>query len=248
MKYDFLVLSILTWIPAVTLLILRPDLKKISLPLCGFSLPFAFAEMLFYPHYWEPYFIGDLGNKLGFGLEDFIFVTGLAAFTSIVYPVLHRKTVDSSKIGWARTAILGLFGSCTLGGLLLAHVPILYATFAVTGLLTVRMVYLRQDLLVPAGLGGCWSTLLYFGICLVFGQIYPGTFETTWHTQGYLNTFILGVPVEELLYGGLCGAAATVFYPFITKGRFRPAGGIYLGRDDQALWGPVALTSRINRR
>lgn len=248
MKYDFLVLSILTWVPAVVLLIMRPDLKKISWPLCGFSIPFAFTEVLFYPHYWEPYFVGDMGNKIGFGMEDFIFVTGLAAFTSIVYPVLHRKTVDSSRIGWARTAKLGLFGLCALGGLLFAQVPILYATYLVTGLLTFRMVYLRQDLLGPAGLGGVWSTAVYFGICLIFGQIYPGAFETTWHTQDYLNIFVLGVPMEELLYGGLCGAAATVFYPFITQGRFRSAGGIYLGRDDQTLWGPVTVPSRVKRR
>ena len=206
MQYDFLVLSILTWIPAVVLLILRPDLKKISLRLCGFSIPFAFTEIFFYPHYWEPHFIGDLGNRLGFGVEDFIFVTGLAAFTSIVYPVVHRKTLDSNKIGWIRATQLGLLGAALLGLLLLAQVPILYAALAVTGLLTARMVYLRRDLFKPASLGGLWSMFVYFGICLVFGQFFIFFF---FNHYLFTNFVFIGNLAEALYKASLATSSLT---------------------------------------
>ena len=63
----------------------RPDLRRVIACVMPFSLPFACTEFLFYPSYWEPAFLFDLGRRMGFGIEDIIFVTGLAAFTTTAY-------------------------------------------------------------------------------------------------------------------------------------------------------------------
>ena len=230
MPYDFFVLSLLIWIPGLVILCIRPDLRRLAITLCGFSLPFAFTETLFYPHYWEPSFIANLGERLGFGLEDFLFVTGLAAYTSTAYAVIHKKKLDHRPTNWRLASGLGLVAAGMLGILVALNVPILYTTFLVTGGLTVAMVIRRNDLLAPALLGGLWSTVIYLGVCLAFGEIFPGSFQTTWHTEHYIYRFLWGVPVEELLYGMFCGAAGTVFYPFISGARFRPLHGIILNR------------------
>jgi hypothetical protein len=64
-------------------------------------------------------------------------------------------------------------------------------------------------------LGGFLSTTIYGLLCLAAGKIIPGFFKDVWHTQNYLNIFIAGVPLEELLYGFSTGLVATAFYPYV---------------------------------
>jgi len=79
LKYNFLILSLLFWIPGVGAYFARPDLRRAMKRSVLCSLPFAFSEFLFYPEYWTPTFLFDLGVRLGFGIEDFLFVSALAA-------------------------------------------------------------------------------------------------------------------------------------------------------------------------
>ena len=48
----------------------------------------------------------------------------------------------------------------------------------------------------------------------------PGLFKNIWHTEKFLNIFIAGVPLEELLYGFSSGFVATAFYPYVFGRRF----------------------------
>jgi hypothetical protein len=79
LPYDFLVLSLLCWIPGFGAGFMRPDLRRAIVLSALCSLPFAFTEFLFYPEYWTPTFLFDLGDRLGFGIEDFLFVSAIAA-------------------------------------------------------------------------------------------------------------------------------------------------------------------------
>ena len=56
----------------------------------------------------------------------------------------------------------------------------------------------------------------------IYGWLYPGVFLTIWHTQALINVFVLGVPVEEILYGATSGVAAVVFYAYAFGQRFVP--------------------------
>jgi hypothetical protein len=56
-------------------------------------------------------------------------------------------------------------------------------------------------------------------LCLLLSLIYPEIFHVTWHTEKFLNIFIFGIPVEEILYGYAAGMIATLFYPFATGTR-----------------------------
>ena len=243
-KYDFLVLAMLVWIPALVLVQVRPDLRKLALVMAGFSLPFALTEKFFYPHYWEPYFIGDLGARFGFGLEDFMFVSGLAIYTSLIYPSIHKQKLQMKRPSFQRLTRLGLGGIGLFITLLFIEVPILYTTLCVTGALAAYMVSRRRDLLRPALWGGVWSTVVYFGVCLVFQHVFPHAFQITWHTEQYLYLFVLGVPLEELLYAATCGAASTVFFPYIACARFRPLNGITLNRPDNNFRGRATASNR----
>jgi hypothetical protein len=80
----------------------------------------------------------------------------------------------------------------------------------------------RTDLFKPVIFGGLLSLLVYFLLCLAIARLFPGIFNLTWHTERFLNIFILGIPLEELLYAFAAGFAATAFYPYVFCKRFRP--------------------------
>ena len=96
----------------------------------------------------------------------------------------------------------------------LAGVPTIYTSVLVMGGITAVMVFWRRDLALPGLLGAGLSVGVYGALCLILEAVIPGVFALDWHTERFLNRFVLGVPVEELLYSGAAGATATVFFPF----------------------------------
>lgn len=224
MRYNFLVLTLLFAVPGAVIFFLRRDLRRPIGIMAACSIPFAFTEFLFYPEYWEPVFLFDLADRIGFGIEDLLFVTGLAAFTSTAYAAILRRTfepIEGAGRPWARSAVvLGVTGALVVG-VALAKIPMIYGSFAIMLVMTAVMCAFRRDLIVPGVLGALCSLAIYSVACWVFAWIFPSVFEMTWHTEKFLGVFVLGLPLEELMYGFAAGAAATVFYPFVTQQRFR---------------------------
>lgn len=228
MTYNFLVLAVLFLIPGALIFALRPDLRRAIGVMSLCALPFALTETLFYPDYWEPKFVGDLIHVLGFGVEDVLFVVGLAAFTSTAWACVTRQRFaplgdDDGARGLARRAVWLLIATFALVGVVaLAGIPMIYGSFGIMVGVSLALVAKRPDL-APAALGGgVVSTAVYTALCVVFGALIPDVFELAWHTDRFLNVFVLGVPVEELMYGFGAGMSASVFYPYVTQQRFAP--------------------------
>jgi hypothetical protein len=224
-SHEFLVLSLLFLVPGALIAWGRPDLRGVMRRAVPFALPFATTEWLFYPKYWTPRFLFDLADRIGFGLEDVLFVAGLAAFSSTGYAVVFRRAVVSRgerTRPWLRApGALGLV--LGLAGVLLAlDVPILYASVLAMVAATGGLLAVRSDLGVPALLGGVVSCAIYLGVCLVFARLVPGVFERTWRPSLLLPGRCLGVPLDELLYGWGAGVAATAFPAWAFGWRFVP--------------------------
>lgn len=225
MTYNFLLLALLFLLPGLVIFLARADLRPVIGLMAVCSLPFALTESLFYPSYWEPVFLFDLARRIGFGIEDVLFVVGMAGFTSTVYAaargrryVAHGAT-DARAV--ARRALATLALTFVLVGLAaLASVPMIFGSFAIMLLVSAGMVLLRRDLVVPGLLGGLLSLAVYTALCLIFAWLLPDIFQLAWHSDQFSNLFVLGVPLEELMYGFASGVAATVFYPFAFGRRF----------------------------
>ena len=189
------------------------------------SIPFALTERFFYPNYWEPVFLFDLADKIGLGIEDLIFVMGLAAFTSTVYAFSFRRryiTVNRLILKTVFYRGSSVMGVAFLLVIIVAflNVEMIYGSFGIMLGISFFIVLVRKDLLIPGFMGGILSTIVYSSLCLLLDALLPGIFRLTWHTDRFLNLFLLDIPVEELIYGFSSGVIATVFYPYVFSKRF----------------------------
>src|SRR5687768_14714972 len=82
LRYNFLILCVLFAVPPLCIYGVRPDLRRPMAVTALFSLPFGLTESWFYPEYWQPEFLFDLADHIGFGVEDLLFVAALGAFTA----------------------------------------------------------------------------------------------------------------------------------------------------------------------
>lgn len=225
MKHDYLVLSLMLVAPGAAVLVRRPDLRRAVLFAAAASVPFAATERFFYRVYWSPTFLFDLVHLVGFGVEDVLCVTGLAASMTAAYPVAFRRTFAGHGPPVATAKRAGLAVSLTLAlslSLMAAGVAPIFAAYAAMVALLVAMLVLRRDLLAPALLGGALSALLYALTFLAYRALDPGFVARVWHTEGLIHRFVAGVPAEELLYGWTAGTAGSVFYACVSGARFVP--------------------------
>jgi hypothetical protein len=219
-SYDFLALSLLFLVPGALVWTLRPDLRRVIRRMAVMAIPFAFTESWFYPEYWEPRFLFDLADRIGFGIEDLLFVVGLAAFTSTAYAAVtgtrYVSDGDRQRTEIVRRVAMILGATFLLvGAAVLLDVPMIYAAPPIMLAVAAVLVGLRRDLLVVGAVGALVSTLVYGVLCWLFLVLFPDAFASTWHTEQFLNIFVLGLPLEEILYALGAGAAASVVYPFV---------------------------------
>jgi hypothetical protein len=224
LDYPFLVLSLLLLAPGALIAALRPDLRVVMWRMALASLPFALTESLFYPDYWSPRFLFDLVDHLGFGLEDLLFVAGLAAFTSTAWAFVARRRLVGSAPGAPRRALWLLALTFALVGLAAGlQIPMIYGACAIMALVSVAMIASRPALLGPALGGAAICALTYTGLCWLLGALIPNVFLLSWNTSKFLNIFVFGVPLEEILYAAAAGLAATAFYPWAVGARLEEA-------------------------
>ncbi len=228
MPYNFLTLSLLFLIPGMLIFVLRPDLRGLLGTTALLSLPFATTEFLFYPTYWEPRTLFDLVPRIGFWIEDLLFVAGLGMLSAGVYPaVIGRRFLwpGGPRPLLAREALLrvgGLFGVTAIAvlGAALAGIAMIYAAPVIMVAAAIFVAVRRHDLARPALAGGTLTLAVYAGLSLLFAWLIPGVFELDWNTDAFLNAFVLGIPVEELIYGFASGLIGSVFMPYVAGGQF----------------------------
>jgi hypothetical protein len=226
MAYSFLILCVLLLIPGILIFTIRRDLRKPMAIVAVSAIPFAFTEFLFYPEYWEPRFLFDLADRIGFGIEDFLFVAGLGAFTSTVYPFIFSRKLTpmtATTAGNPLRAAVPIIVALGLASVLyLASVPMIWGCVPIMLLIAVGIGVLRPDLRRASLWGGILSAGFYFFICLILGGIIPDVFALNWHAEKFSNLYLLGVPLEEIAYAFAAGTVAAVFYPFAFRYRFQP--------------------------
>ncbi|NLW32579.1 MAG: hypothetical protein GXY77_14110 [Fibrobacter sp.] len=225
MMGDFLFLSLICCIPSCLIFVLRKDLQGVMFVTGICAIPFAFTESLFYPSYWEPKFIWDLADKIGFGIEDLIFVCGLGALTSSAYAfAFKKKFVLTGCSNWKLT-VIRLISIILITGLLvyiayIVNIPMIYGAIIVMFIISAVIILFRKDLLIPSLAGGVVTCITYAFICFVFSMVFKDVFHIVWHGEKFSGVFVAGILLEEYLYGFAAGITGTVFYPFLSNSKY----------------------------
>jgi hypothetical protein len=219
--YEFLTLSLLFTLPALAGWWWRPDLRGRMRAGALLALPFALTERFFYPTYWSPRFLWDLVDRVGFGLEDLIFVAALGAFSACGPCLLTGERLEAMgppRAPWVSAASVAGLLLLALG-LRAAGWSMFFATLLSEGAFLGAIVLVRPDLGRVGLLGALWVTAVYGGLCLLYQALLPGVFARVWHTQGLFERHVGGVPVEELAYAAASGGLASVVLPWLRRER-----------------------------
>lgn len=228
LKYNFLVLTLMCAVPAFLFPFIRKDLIKPAIICALCALPFGTTEFMFYPEYWQPKFLFDLADKVGFGIEDFIFVAALAVIAFTAYPFLFNKRLKHKNGSgglkqriFKAVLIIGTSLACAFA-FHKAAFPLIYASMIIMICVsTLPMLIWRRDLLLPAIFGALLTSGIYFLICVLYSFVYSGVFENVWRSASISGfRLIRGIPIEEPAYAFACGFAAAFFYPFIASAKY----------------------------
>lgn len=156
--------------------------------------------------------------------EDLLFVSGLGLITAGVFPVLSGKTVALPSIPGrqvaARVIAIATPTAAAVAASALIGIPLIYAAPVIMVIAAVVIALLRKDLAVVALAGAAGTLIIYTGLSLIYEMLIPGVFELNWNTDAFSDVFILGIPMEELLYGASSGGVGSVVVVFVLGGTF----------------------------
>jgi hypothetical protein len=122
---------------------------------------------------------------------------------------LLRRTLAPLLVALAATAILHFLG-----------VRMIYGSCLIMAGVGAAILTVRRDLIEPALAGAVLTTFVYGTLCIALAAIIPRVFDLAWNTEQFSNVFVLGIPLEELLYAASTGFVGTLFYPYVTGARF----------------------------
>ena len=182
------------------------------------TAPFGLSEPLFVPAYWSPPSLFDLAQRTGFDLESIIFSFSIGGIGAVLYNLAARRvTRPVSPHGPHRFHRFALAVPVVvfLPLLTLGWNPIYPAVIAMAAGAGAA-VLCRPDLGAKTLYGGLLFLAFYaiFMIGLRFSA--PGYIEHVWNLPALSGLVPVGIPLEELLFGGAFGLYWASVYEHLT--------------------------------
>ncbi|MBI4141701.1 hypothetical protein HY484_02135 [Candidatus Woesearchaeota archaeon] len=210
--FTFSFLFLLVWI---IIWLVRPQTRKEMLHMSIYTLPFGFTEPLFVPEYWMPPSLFNFAATTGFDIESLIFCFAIGGIGSVLYETFTKTTHKKMRKKQchkyhylALTMPIIVFIPLTLFTTLNPIYSAIIAMFA--GAITA--IICRQDITKKILSGGICFLILYFVFFFLFITVYPNIVQTVWNLQALTNIFVLGIPIEELLFAFSFGMMWSSFY------------------------------------
>jgi hypothetical protein len=189
------------------------------------SAPMALTSILFIPQYWTPPSLFNLDQKIRVGIEDFLWAAAVGGIASVVGEILLKERLSAlRKVARERhyapfVVIVAVFIALQLWhpGKTIYNCVIAFAIGAVV------IAVVRSDLIPTMLLGALSFTALYFVLFLIVLALFPEFVQRFYTIANLLGKYVLGVPIEELLFAGTGGAIWSVAYEYVQGYRLEPA-------------------------
>lgn len=188
------------------------------------SAPMALTSILFVPQYWTPPSLFDLDQKIRVGIEDVLWAAAVGGIASVVAEIFLKERLSALRKGSRKRHFAPFIVVVVVFILLQLWRPgkTIYNTIIAFAIGAVVIAVLRSDL-IPTMLTGALSfTALYFVLFLTVLLLYPDFVKYFYNIPHLLGKYVLGVPIEELLFAGTGGAIWSIAYEYVQGYRLEP--------------------------
>jgi len=213
--YAYLIGGIIFLAIWLALFIIRKDLRRQMLVMSLIGSIFTPIALVFLPDYWYPEHI--LGSFLG--IEDYLFAFAIAGIGSVIYEATAGKThtlCDCRKRSQKDLLIIALGAVAILLVLTFAFdLNSIYSNYVAFFAIFGFIIFFRRDLLWQSLMSGFMVGLLMFFFYQIWIAIYPGIIEHWWKLENISGILVLGVPLEEIVWGFSWGIAGGSLYEFM---------------------------------
>lgn len=197
---------------------LRPDLKRQSVVVGLFiAVLTPFAGWWYLQDYWNPAFAFEItGFGLRTGLEEILLGFFMGAISAIGADVVFRKRPVRVKkaLPWYFPLIMFTI-LYDIGAALVTFTDLnsIYASFIAFFAGIALLGILRKDLLWNGFLSGIFfGFVLFLSYVVWMEMLFPGTIREWWLIENISGILILGIPIEEAIWGFTWGWVAGMFY------------------------------------
>lgn len=211
--YIYFLGGLICFIVWILLFYFRKDTRK-EMVLISVLMMFAtFSEPFFVPEYWSP------KTLLGFpklSIEDFIFCFSTGGIGAVIYEEILGKKLRSKRKSRINPKVLFLGAGPVLMFFFYFVFGFKFMTSALIGMFldSIIIILTRKDLTEDLLMSGLLFMLLYFIIFQFFLMIHPEMIQM-WNLKNLSGFFILGIPIEEILWAFLAGAVSGPLYEFM---------------------------------
>ncbi|HYT21347.1 MAG TPA: lycopene cyclase domain-containing protein [Candidatus Polarisedimenticolia bacterium] len=226
--YSYLVGALIFWVAWIICSILgkayRSEIRWGTL----IAAPLALSSLLFVPEYWTPPSLFNLDQRIRVGIEDFLWAAAVGGIASVVGELFLKERLGAIRKSRHKrhyaplVLVVVVFVALHFG----VHWKTMNATIVSLAVGALVIGYLRRDL-VPLMLTSAVSfTVLYFVLFLCVLLLYSQFVQRYYNLPNLLGIYVLGVPIEELLFAAMGGAIWSVAYEYVFGYRLEAAGRI----------------------
>jgi hypothetical protein len=221
---EWLVFSLILFGIWLVIFLLKRKVRKEMFAVSLWTMPFGLTEPLFVPEYWNPPSLFNLASTIGFDIESFIFCFAVGGIGSVLYEsflmLKHKKmSKHEMKSKKHRFHLLALFSPIFvfLPLFLLTNLNPIYSASIAMLFGGIAAIACRPDLKKKIIFGGILFLILYFIFFLSFNLLYPYAIERFWNLSALSGLFVIGVPLEELLFAFTFGLMWSSVYEHIKR-------------------------------
>jgi len=203
------------------LFLYRRDLRKEMLVMSFIIMPMGpLTEFFYLRDYWRP----ELFNGWAVGIEDLLFAFTIGGIAAVIYEEFFSKKYLKKHLAlhpkWMFVIFPLGYAWMFLGNIVLGFNSIY---ISISGLLIfgIPMLFFRHDLLKNAVFSGLFMGLFMLVFYIFFIAIFNGVIQRWWLLGNISGILILGVPIEELMWGFSCGFFVGPTYEFINGLKFK---------------------------
>ncbi|MCK4649850.1 hypothetical protein KAT36_01325 [Candidatus Pacearchaeota archaeon] len=213
-QYSYLIGVGIFFIIWLALFLYRKKFRKEMLTMSIIIAPLGPISQLFYLRdYWNPIYLLTIFN---IGIEDILFSFLIGGIASVIYEEFFikkfKRTKKESGNNVIILAIIGMVFFIVLN--LIFKINSIYASSIGFLIIASVILFKRKDLIKNAIVSGILVTFIMFIFYSIYTTIFPNIIQDWWQLEKISRILILGIPIEELLWGFTWGFLAGPLYEF----------------------------------